>query len=58
MFLIHISKQYKFKEKALICGILFLKMMQVNLFVEQRQTYGYWGQTCGYEEGNVGGGEG
>ena len=34
------------------------KMIQMNLFTKQKQTYRYRRQTHGYQRGNVGGGNG
>ena len=36
---------------------LILKMIQMNLFIKQNQTYGYRKQTYGYQRGNAGWGE-
>ena len=33
-----------------------MKMIQINLFKKQKQTYRYRKQTYGYQRGNTGGG--
>ena len=49
----------KEKDKYVItymCNLIF-KMMQMNLFMKQEQTYRYWKQTYSYRSGNVEGGK-
>ena len=47
----------KYHMVSLICGIL-KKMIQMNLFTKQKQTYRIQKQTYGYKRGNVGVGAG
>ena len=39
-------------------NVIFKKLVPINLFTKQKQTYRYRKQTYGYQRGNMGGGEG